>query len=174
MVETPLQMEPRMSAWYQDRFFGSLVALAALFFISLGDAFLLAWRIEAGARTDIAARGAFLVAAMLPIFAVVVGIITVVVALFAGHRRNIDLASRIVPAMGATLLAFGMLYLTPFDPAWLVIAPVRQLLGLNGSIVLDVLLIAVALRFAFGHRWPFPSFDRDVREVVGPATTTEG
>ena len=144
-----------MSVRYPDSFFGSLVAAAALFFIGLGDAFLLAWRIEAGATPDIAARGAFLVAAMLPIFAVVVGIITVVVALFAGHRRKMGVASRIGQAIGATMLAFAMLYVMPFDLAWLVIAPVRQLLGLTGSIVLDVLLISLALRFAFGHRWPF-------------------
>lgn len=163
-----------MNVQYPDRFFGSLVAVAALLFVSLGDVFLLAWRIEAGARTDIAARGAFLVAVMLPIFAVVVGTLLVAVALIAGHRQKMCVTPRIVAAVGATLLAFVMLYVMPFDLAWLVIAPVRQLLGLKGSIVLDVLLIAVALRFAFGHSWPFTSFGRRTREVIAPLTTTGG
>ncbi len=140
-----------MNIQYPDRFFGTLVAVAALFFVSLGDAFLLAWHIQAGARDDIAARGAWLVAAMLPVFAVAVAILTVAVALFAGHRRRVRVAPRIVSAIGATMLAFVMLYLMPFDLAWVVVAPVRQLIGLKGSVVVDVLLVAIALRFAFNR-----------------------
>ncbi len=138
-----------MNIQYPDKFFGSLVGVAAIFFVSLGDAFLLAWHVQAGARDDIAARGSWLVAAMLPVFAVVVGIITVVVALFAGHRRKVPLGPRIVSGLGATLLAFVLLYLMPFDLPWVVVAPVRQLIGLRAGVVVDLLLIAVALRFAF-------------------------
>lgn len=138
-----------MNIKYPDKFFGSLVGVAAIFFVSLGDAFLLAWHVQAGARDDIAARGSLLVAAMLPVLAAVVAIITVVVALLAGHGRKVPLGPRIVWGMGAALLAFVMLYVMPFDLPWVVIAPVRQLIGLRASVVVDVLLIAVALRFAF-------------------------
>lgn len=138
-----------MNIQYPDRFFGTLVAVAAFFFVSLGDAFLLAWDIQAGARDDIAARGSWLLAAMLPVIAVAVAMLMVVVALLAGPRRRVPVAPRIVSAIGATMLAFVMLYLMPFDLAWVVVAPVRQLLGLRGSVVVDVLLVAIALRFAF-------------------------
>lgn len=163
-----------MNIRYPDQFFGSLVALAALFFVSLGDAFLLAWHVEAGPRNDIAARGPWLVAAMLPVFVVVVAILTVVAALFAGHRRRLHIIPRIVSAIGATLLALVMLYLMPFDLVWVVISPVRQLVGLRGSILIDVVLVAIALRFAFGHDWPFTILDRRAREVTGRGTTTGG
>lgn len=138
-----------MNTLHTDRFFGTLVAVAAFFFVSLGDAFLLAWDIQAGARNDIAARGSWLLAAMLPVIAVAVAMLMVVVALLAGHRRRVPVVPRIVSAIGATMLAFVMLYMMPFDGAWVVISPVRQLIGLRASLVLDMVLIAIALRFAF-------------------------
>src|SRR6185312_9701444 len=111
------------------RRFAALTVMAFGSVLVIGDVFLGVWNIQAGEAHDIAARGPWLLAMLIPQTLCVAALALVLLAFYLGRRGAWSLASRILLLVLAVVVFGALLYAEPTSLVFRAILPIRRSFG---------------------------------------------
>lgn len=139
------------------RLFAALVIAALGVVLTIGDGFLFAWNVQAGEAHDIAARGPWLLAMLVPQILCAAAVALSVLALLLGRRGIWPLASRILLPTLAVLAVGALLYADPTSIVFRILLPIRQALRGAGASLLDIALLFAGGWLLWNERKPVKS-----------------